>query len=101
MHRVVERIDFDAFTFKDIKGDSLYILMEAYEFCNKQLKPGNLIMKKGFRMLTNHTIACCESLIVQVGVVVLDVLPFPFECPSFVFVFFFSSKLIENTRETC
>jgi uncharacterized protein YdeI (BOF family) len=51
MHQVIERIDFDAFTFKDIKGEALYILIEAYEFCNKQLKPGNLIMK-GFRILT-------------------------------------------------
>jgi hypothetical protein len=51
MHQVIERIDFDAFTFKDIKEDSLYILIGAYEFCNKQLKPGTLIMK-GFRILT-------------------------------------------------
>jgi len=29
-----------------------------------------------------------EDLIVQVGVVVLDVLPFSFECPPFVFVSF-------------
>jgi hypothetical protein len=42
----IERIDFDAFTLKDIKGDPLYILIEAYKIFNKQLKPGNLIMKK-------------------------------------------------------
>jgi hypothetical protein len=54
MHQVIERIVFDAFTFKDIKGESLYILMEAYEFCNKQLKPGNLIMKKDLECLQPH-----------------------------------------------
>jgi hypothetical protein len=46
MHQVIERIDFDAFTFKDIKGDPLYTLIGAYKIYNKQLKPGNLIMKK-------------------------------------------------------
>jgi hypothetical protein len=62
-------------------------LIEAYEFCNKQLKPGNLIMKKDLECLQPHH-DCCENLIVQVGVVVLDVLPFSFECPPFVFVSF-------------
>jgi len=46
MHQVIERIDFDAFTFKDIKGDPLYTFIGAYKIYNKQLKPGNLIMKK-------------------------------------------------------
>ena len=46
MRQVIERIDFDAFTFKVIKGDPLYTLIEAYKIYNKQLKPGNLIMKK-------------------------------------------------------
>ena len=83
MHQVIERIDFDAFTFKDIKGDPLHILVKAYKICNKQLKPGNLIMKRT-QNAYNHTIDCCEDLIVQVGVVALEVLPFSFECPPFV-----------------
>ena len=87
MHQVVERIDFDAFTFKDIKGDPLYILIKANKICNKQLKPCIPIMKK-IQNAYNHTIDCCEDLIVQVGVVVLDVLPFSFECPPFVVVSF-------------
>jgi hypothetical protein len=36
----------------------------------------------------NHTVDCCEDLIVQIGVVVLDVLPFSFECPPFIVVSF-------------
>ena len=88
MHQVIERIDFDAFTFKDIKGDPLYTLIEAHKICNKQLKPDNLITKR-IQNAYNHTIDCCEDLIVQVGVVVLDVLPFSFECPPFVVVSFF------------
>jgi hypothetical protein len=87
MRQVIERIDFDAFTFKDIKGDPLYTLIEAYKICNKQLKPDNLIIKRIYNAY-NHTIDCCEDLIVQVGVVVLDVLPFSFECPPFVVVSF-------------
>ena len=45
MHQGIEKIDFDAFTFKDIKGDPLYILINAYKICNKQLKPCILTMK--------------------------------------------------------
>jgi hypothetical protein len=29
MHQVIERIDFNAFNFKDIKGESLYILIKG------------------------------------------------------------------------
>ena len=54
MHQVIERIDFDAFIFKNIKGESLYILIEAHKFCNNQLKPGNLIMKKNLECLQPH-----------------------------------------------
>jgi hypothetical protein len=75
MHQVIERIDFDAFTFKDIKGDPLYILIKTYKICDNQLKPCNLIMKK-IKNAYNRTIDCCENLIVQVGVVVLDVFLF-------------------------
>jgi hypothetical protein len=46
MHQVIEGIDFNAFTIKDIKGGPLYILIEAYKICSKQPKPGNLTMKK-------------------------------------------------------
>jgi hypothetical protein len=46
MHQVIERIDFDALTFKDIKEDPLYTLIEAHKICNKQLKPNNLIIKR-------------------------------------------------------
>jgi hypothetical protein len=55
--------------FKDKYGEALYILIKAHKFCNKQLKPSILIMK-GFRILTT------TDLIIQVGVVVLDVLHF-------------------------
>ena len=75
MHQVIESIDFDAFTFKDIKGGPLYILIEAYKICNEQPKPGILIMKK-IQNAYNHTIDYFEDLIVQVGVVVLDVFLF-------------------------
>jgi hypothetical protein len=87
MHQVIVRIDFDVFTFKDIKGDPLYILNKTYKICNKQLKPCSLIMKK-IKNAYNHTIDCCEDLIVQVGVVVFFVFPFSFECPPFVVVSF-------------
>ena len=77
----------DALTFKDKQGEVLFILIKAYKICNKQLKPCILTMKK-IQNAYNHTIDCCEDLIVQVGVVVLDVLPFSFECPPFVVVSF-------------
>jgi hypothetical protein len=35
MHQVNEGVDFDAFAFKDIKGDPLYILFKAHKICNK------------------------------------------------------------------
>jgi hypothetical protein len=54
MHQVIERIDFNAFNFKNIKGESLYILIKAHKFCNKQLKPGNFIMKKDLECLQPH-----------------------------------------------
>jgi hypothetical protein len=54
MHQVIERIYFDAFTVKDIKGEALYILIKAHKFSNKQLKPGNLIMKKDLECLQPH-----------------------------------------------
>ena len=87
MHQEIERIDFDAFTFKDTKGDPLHTLIETYKICNNQLKPGNSIMKRIWNAY-NHTIDCCEDLIVQVGVIVLDVLPFSFESPPFIVVSF-------------
>ena len=54
MHQEIERIDFDAFTFKDTKGDPLHTLIEAYKICNNQLKPGNLIMEKDLECLQPH-----------------------------------------------
>jgi hypothetical protein len=54
MHQVIERIDFDAFNFKDIKGGPLNILIEAYNICNKQLKPDNLIIKRILGCLQPH-----------------------------------------------
>ena len=88
MHQEIERIDFDAFTFKDTKGDPLHTLIAAYEICNNQLKPGNSIMKRIWNAY-NHTIDCCEDLIVQVGVIVLDVLPFSFRVSSLCSCLFF------------
>jgi hypothetical protein len=43
---------------------------------------------KGIRMLTTTPLIIFEDLILQVGAVVLDVLPFSFECPPFVVVSF-------------
>ena len=54
MHQGIERIDFDAFTFKDIKGDPLYILIKAYKICNKQLKPCILYNEKDLECLQPH-----------------------------------------------
>jgi hypothetical protein len=54
MHQVIERNDFDAFTFKYIKGKALYILIKAHKFSDKQIKPGNLIMKKDLECLQPH-----------------------------------------------
>jgi uncharacterized protein YdeI (BOF family) len=62
MHKVIERIDFDAFNFKDIKGGPLNILIEAYKICNKQLKPDNLIIK-GFVMLTTSPSIVVKTLL--------------------------------------
>jgi hypothetical protein len=54
MHQVIERNDFDAFTFKYIKGKALYILIKAHKFSDKQIKPENLIMKKDLECLQPH-----------------------------------------------
>jgi hypothetical protein len=60
MHQVIERIDFDAFTFKDIKGDPLYILIKAN-------KKNNLIIVfsqwKRFRMLTTTPLIVEKTLL--------------------------------------
>jgi hypothetical protein len=48
----------------------------------------------------NHTIECFEDLIIQVGVVALDVFPFHLSVLPLPLILF-PSKLTENTQEGC
>jgi hypothetical protein len=54
---------------------------------------------KGIRMLTTTPLIIFEDFILQVGVVVLDVVPFSFECPPFVVVSFSFQTHWKNSRE--